>query len=336
MATGFTLEQMRARLAELEAEFAEDREFVRVQVAWTRRWLDLGGDSELFAEDARDLVRNTETHGTAGPYFSLEIGGLFHLAGNDAAARPFLLDASRNGSIWPSPQAPAGAHYLLGEHERAAALASGAPEGLLAQSTIDGNPGLARQARDELLSERPSGLVGPHQEVSTGGMALSTWDWIEESFLLEARLLDEPAPTHLEMLRRTGRLLDAEPPPRRDPPRRPGFATTIRTRPPGATEVTASLTVDGDGEDVDFVLDPRPDRYLSISVRPPDGGPSFDVGIATDPMSDMDYWMHTPVLTTFQEAAEYAAEHFKQERPGAEGAWLADTIRRLVAAHDAG
>ena len=234
MAAGFTLEQMRATLAELEAELPEDREFVRVQVARTRRWLDLDGDTELFEEDARELARDTETHGTAGPHFSLEIGGLFHLAADDAAARPYLLDAARNGSGWTSPRMPAGAHYLLGEHEQAAALDPATPEGLLAQGAADGNAGLARQARDELLSLRPSGQMGPHEAVGSSGAALATWDWIEESFLLEARLLDEPAPTHLEMLRRTGRLLDAAPPARRDPPLRPGFATMNPDAPAGS------------------------------------------------------------------------------------------------------
>lgn len=164
MAAGFTLEQMRAKLAELEAELEEDREFVRAQVARTRRWLDLGGDRELFEEDGRELAHDTESHSTGG-------------------------------------------HYLLGEHVQAAALAPQAPEGLFARSAIHGNAGLARQAREELLALRPSGLAGPHHEASTGDMALATWDWIEESFLLEARLLELPVPSHPVMLRRTGRLL---------------------------------------------------------------------------------------------------------------------------------
>lgn len=59
---------------------------------------------------------------------------------------------------------------------------------------------------------------GPHQV--SGGDPLTSWDWLEESFLLESRLTGTPVPSHLEMLERLGVLTD-EPRPPAPPPLSP-------------------------------------------------------------------------------------------------------------------
>lgn len=328
---GFTLEQMRAELGRREEAAAERRGPTRLEpLARVRRWLDAGDDRELFAEAARRLASNVEAERTGGPDMASRIGGLFHLAGEPADARRYLLDSLRDPAAWIDPSDRAGAHYLLGAPERAIATAPDSIEALLARAQLDGNPGLARVARERLLAlDPPSGGDGPHLGSGFGGMPLTLWDWIEETFLLEARLLDKPPPSHLEMLERTGRLLDEEPPARHDPPVRTGWEVTIPTRPPGSGEVAASLKVAEDGE-VELVLDPRPDHFPSVVLNP-DGG-QYAVGISSDPYEEID-WVTVPYFDTFQAAAEYAADHLRAER-GTEGDWLADTIHRLMAAHD--
>jgi len=264
---------------------------------------------------------------------SSRIGGLFHLAGEPADARRYLLDSVGDTAAWTDPSGPAGAHYLLGAPEQAVATAPDSIEALLARAALDGNPGLAREARERWLAwDPPSGGDGPHLGSGFGGMPLTLWDWIEETFLLEARLFDQPTPSHQEMLERTGRLLDEQPPARRDPPLRTGVELTVPTRPPGSGEVAASLKAADDGE-VELVLDPRPDHFTSVVLTLNAG--QYEVGISTDPYEETD-WVTIPYFDTFQAAAEYAADHLKAERRGAEGDRLADTIRRLVAAHDAG
>jgi hypothetical protein len=200
---------MRAKLASLEAKLARRRGTLTLeQVARTRRWLDEGDWTPLFAEAASTLERAWDEDDTGSVSSWATAGGLWHLAGDATQAQRALRQAAAAGSDWePMPHGPAGVLYLLGEHENAARLAPDAPEGMLAAAALQRDVALVAAARDRWLAWEKHDKRGPHQTRSP--VPLTNWDWIEETFRLESDLRDEPLPSHLEMLRRTGMLRDA-------------------------------------------------------------------------------------------------------------------------------
>lgn len=66
------------------------------------------------------------------------------------------------------------------------------------------------EVRARLVQTALVGGGGPHDSAS--GDPLTQWDWVEESFLLESRLLGAPAPSHLEMLQHCGVLREGRAP----------------------------------------------------------------------------------------------------------------------------
>lgn len=205
----FTVDDMRRELAALEAELPEYYGASMLeQIARTRRWLDDPDHRAQFAEAAADLEQACEEHNTGSPDSAAWAGGLWYLAGDDDQARRALQNAVADGTDWePIPQGAAGVFYLLGEFERAAQHAPDDSEGILAAAARDRDVDLVQRARERWLKWERKDKRGPHQD--RGMVPLSGWDWIEETFRLESDLRDEPLPSHLEMLRRTGMLRDA-------------------------------------------------------------------------------------------------------------------------------
>lgn len=229
----FSLEDLRQRLRRHERMFAEDGDLLSlVAVARTRRWLDLDGSQALFADAATQLERNMRENDTASADGWAWAGGLWHLAGNPANARRLLKKAMRSGIQKPPFLfAAPGTLYLLHKLDRAARIAPDGRLDLLALGAKHRDPELVEQAREGIIKEHRLYTGGPHYSVT--GTPLTDWDWIEETFRLEAELHDQPTPDHTEMLRRLGVLREADEPPEIEPPRpapRPGFRAELEPR----------------------------------------------------------------------------------------------------------
>lgn len=94
--------------------------------------------------------------------------------------------------------------YLLGDFDGAARLAPDDAEGWMAAGARDRDANLVARARERWITAQRHGKHGPHADRFP--RPLSPWDWIEETYRLEAELLAQSVPSHLEMLRRTGLL----------------------------------------------------------------------------------------------------------------------------------
>lgn len=204
---GFTLEEMRRELAQLEAELRDyDDAMMLEQIGRTRRWLDDGDHRALLSEAAGHLEQAWTDHETGSADSWAWAGGLWHLAGERDEARRALRNAVADGTDWePIPQGAAGVFYLLGEFDRAAWHAPNDSEGILAMAARDRDVDRVLDARGRWRGCERAAKRGPHQD--RGMVPLSGWDWIEETFRLESELRGEPLPSHLEMMQRTG-LLD--------------------------------------------------------------------------------------------------------------------------------
>ena len=196
----FTLQDMRDELARVEGALDEwPSELERA--ARIRRWL--GEDSRaLFAQAAAEAERVAVID--VNEHFHAYFGGLWHLAGEAKQARRRLKRAASRVDWEPTPSGAAGVLYLLGKFDRAARLAPEECEGWLARGARDRDPSLVLKARDRCLSwQRLGGDAGPH-EGSGYGTPLKDWDWIEETFRLEAELRGTPVPSHLDILSACG------------------------------------------------------------------------------------------------------------------------------------
>lgn len=108
------------------------------------------------------------------------------------------------------PHVRAGASYLLGEFADAVRLGGDGVEAGLAEIARSGSAARLPLIRERLVDIAMASTNGPSDAV---GDPLTTWDWLEESFLLESRLTGAPVPSHLEMLDRLGVLTDEPRPP---------------------------------------------------------------------------------------------------------------------------
>ena len=319
----FTLHDMRRALQQHEQKLAKYADSTALeQVARTRRWLDEGEQRPAFAEAAQDLERAFTEGDTASPDLWATVGGYWHLAGEPKQACRALRNAVAGGTAWePTPQGAAGVLYLLGDFDCAARLAPTDPEGWMAAGARDRDVEQVQRARHRWVDWQRLDKSGPH--LDRDPVPLSAWDWIEEAYRLEAELGGQSAPSHLEMLHRSGLLRDgatlvAAAPARPAP--RAGFRASIGS----SNGEMPSLTV-VDDDLVTVALDPE--RVLD--VRRYDAAEGWGVRLS-DGMSSGE-WILSPSEPDFQGAALWAAEWLKlRGEPQA-----SETVRRLVAAHDA-
>lgn len=319
----FTLDDIGNALRDHERALAKYGDSMALeQVARTRRWLDEGDQRSSFAQAAADLERAITTNDTASPDSWAMVGGLWHLAGEQRQARRTLKNAVAGGTDWePTPQGAAGVLYLLGELDRAARLAPANPEGWMAAGARYRDIEPVRRARERLLEWERLEKSGPHLDRSP--VPLSAWDWIEESYRLEAEIRDEHPPSHLEMLRSSGLLRELDEPTEPAPPwrpPRPGFVAVLGA---GGDDTPRLEVVDDDLVTVDL----KPQRVLDF--RRHDNAAGWGVRIS-DGLSSGE-WILSPSEPDFQGAAGWAANWLKlRGEPRA-----AEDLRRLVAAHEA-
>ena len=163
--------------------------------------------------------------------------------------------------------------------------------------------------------------MGPQHDYSPHPR--TKWDWIEETFRLEAELRCERMPTHLEMLRRTGVLRAAREPvevpsPRPAPLAGSHLALSADGGPP-ALNVTHADWV---------TLDLTRDLSIDVARDFPEQG--WGVRLREDG-DDEGEWILSPSDPEFQGAALWAAGWFELM-----GNAMAGThVRRLIDAHDA-
>jgi len=214
-----SLSEIATELAAYEEELAEFGLPTEMEsVARARRWLDLDGDVELFAQAASLRDHFMSTRGTADVAGWAEVGGLWRLAGDVERARFFVERALSYELDWqPYPRSMVGAWYVMGDFSRAVALAGGGLYGVCARAALSGDASGIEGARAGLVRDVMVTLGGP--QFARVANPLARWDWIEESFLLEARLTGAAVPSRVEMLERCGVLRDgqASAPPERPP-----------------------------------------------------------------------------------------------------------------------
>lgn len=205
------LDELRARLAELQLNRERRGDLVSDErTARLERWIgdDRNLRSEQFEALAVRLAANVGSEGDAHDW--ARIGGLWHLAGDEVAARPWLVKAVKERRWRAMPHVRAGASYLLGEFDDAVQLGGDGLVAGLAEIARSASAARLPFVRERLMDIAMAFTNGPSDAV---GDSLTTWDWLEESFLLESRLTGAAVPTHLEMLERLGVLTDRPRPP---------------------------------------------------------------------------------------------------------------------------
>ncbi|MDA0181932.1 hypothetical protein OJ997_16635 [Solirubrobacter phytolaccae] len=232
------------------------------------RWIDEVDESQrLFHAAAVDLIERMERLGRGDGAMWARATGFFRMAGEPESAREWARRAI------DGLDAPTAVDTLFAGGDVDAALALAQREGIRTLAVE-----LVEAARDGDLARLDAVAAKPVREIVGGRFApfeaggvypLDSWDWLELAHLARARLAGEPAPTHTEMLSRSG-LLGPE---RRRP-------RAVRHRPGGTDRITvpgrdgAPLEALVDRESPDYVelrLDPRPDSYLALGFDWTDG-----------------------------------------------------------------
>lgn len=174
--------------------------------------------------------------------------------------------------------------------------------------------------------------IPPWEE--SGSAHLSLFDWLEETFVVEAQLRREAVPDHAAMLERAGLVSPEEGRQRRrhlpmDSPPAPGRHPISRLTPDGV-RVEAALSVTEEG-DITLVLDPREGVRLSVLLLKEFG--EFRVRIEFG--GDEDGWTEEDLnqrQAGFRSACAAAADWLRAYAPDPPGAsWAAETIDALVA-----
>lgn len=320
MSGSFTLEDIQDALRDQEQLLAESSESETLErVARTRRWLDMGAQGPLFAEAAEQIEQGLAKSDTASPDLWAAAGGLRYLAGDEARARRALRTAIAGGTFWePEPVGAAGVLYLLREFDRAHELAGNDRVGWIAAGARDRDLEQIRRARDSWLDGQRLAKSGPHSYADP--IPLSSWDWIEETYRLEAELSGERVPTHLVMLRRSGLLREpGEPVPAAlpRPAPRQGYRATLDGK-----EVPRLEVINDDVVEIEL----EPGRFLDLKRYRPEEG--WGARLAKEASSGQ--WILSPCEPEFQGAALWAADWLKLHgEPQAR-----EAVRRLVAMHD--
>lgn len=321
-AATFTVQDMRAALTAHEQTLARYRDSMALeQVARTRRWLDEGDQRALFGEAAEDLEQGFTQANSASPDLWATVGGYRHLAGESKQARKALRKAIAKGTDWePAPQGPAGVAYLLGNYDLAQRLAPTDPVGWIAAAALDRDLEPVHRARGRWTEWQRLEKSGPQHDRNP--VPLSAWDWIEETYRLEADLKGEAPPAHLEMLRHSGLLRSVDEPaaPTHRRPPRTGFVAELEQ----AGTATPRLQV----VDEDLVtIELEPKRVLDMRRYDADEG----WGVRLSDGISSGEWILSPSEPDFQSAAGWAADWLELRGEPEAG----ELVRRLVAAHDA-
>ena len=210
---------------------------------------------------------------------------------------------------------------MLGKFDRAAQLAPDHPEGWLAVAARDRDPRSIARARDRWVGWQRLDKRGPQHARSP--VPLTGWDWIEESFRLEAELRGEPMPSHAEMLRHAGMLREPDEEASFDPPRP---APVVGFHSAFGDAGRPSLRVLNEGLARFDLADGR-----AVEVLRQRDAPEWGVRVLSDPEDDEGQWILDMSKQAFQDAALWAAEwlDLHDDREAAEA------MRRLVKVHDA-
>lgn len=212
--TRFSVDDLHAGLLEaqqLAASTGSSREAEKV--ARAQRWLGLGGDADAFAAIATELEAYVDEE--SEPWQLARIAGLWHLAGDGPRARGWCERVARERRQEVAPWVRAGVLYLQGEYKKASRADESRAAALLANIAHRQRIDELAEVRAQLVQTALVGGGGPHDSAS--GDPLTAWDWVEESFLLEARLTSTPVPSGLDMLRSCGVLVAATSPPSQQP-----------------------------------------------------------------------------------------------------------------------
>lgn len=310
-----TIEQVRAERDELSNRIGGDELFE--QLARGHRWLDRNDKAERwFRKEAVDIERD-DADGLAW------IGGLLVLAGAPAEAEPWLRRALKPGELALDAEQRAGVHYLLGEHLEASLVAPGSVPAELARARREGDPAQLPAGRARLLEILRSDRSGP-TDVAIGN-PWTEWDWIEESFIVEARLRGEQVPSHEQMLRALG--LYADQAPSRPIKPVPGARAEIVREDELGDPVRTTIALEDDGL-VEVILDPRPDSYIALVFEHDEEG--WATLLACHP-EDSTECIIEPV-ETFAEAVELAGERLAVPDRELTGAWVTAALSDLIAA----
>lgn len=302
------------------------------------RWLDdLEAAVDCFREAAQDVERRIESRGRGDADSRGRIGSLLRLAGDHAASAQWFtraLEGTREDEVTHV----AAYCYLLEDPESALAAVARAQERwpleiveALARARVEQAPELAVAAREHTVLSIRAERTPPYHE--SGSPHLSLFDWLEETFAVEALLRGEAVPDHATMLGRAellspeeGRMRRRRRPPDKPPP--PGRATVARTTPDGA-QVEATLEITDLG-DISMVLDPREGIELSVLLLKQFG--EFIVRIQSGEEGESEEDLDD-TYEGFRAACAAAADWLRAYAPDPPGgAWAAETVDALVAA----
>jgi tetratricopeptide (TPR) repeat protein len=322
------LEAGRAEAAQRAEEHPSSHTYE--QLARAHRWLDEPtAAAKLFAEAVQRDERAFK-----GGYGSVwgRRGGLLHLAGDERGARKWLKRALKDD---PGPYDEAAWRYLTGDHAGALAAAAREPEpnaylrGLVAltRARSQRDPALARHARERFAEAIRGVRMPPYME--SGSSDMSLFDWLEESFRLEADLAGTGLPDHLGMLEQAG-LLNATAKPRRrtapDLPPPPGRYPVSRETPDGAT--VESVLVMTPERDAELILDPRPAVNIRLALIVEYG--EFRVRVTAGAEDEGPYEEDLPDRYAGFRAACEAGADWLRAGVSNDGAWAADTVAALI------
>jgi hypothetical protein len=329
----------RAALEAGRAEAAERVErrgssFEYEQLARAHRWLDEPAMAQRLFAEAEKLDEKQRTRFLSGSDYGRR-GGLLHLAGDERGARKWLKKALKEA---PGPYEEAAWRYLLGDDAGALGAAGREPEptswlrgvAALARARSQRDPALAREGRERMAEAIRGDRTPPFAESGSGTMSL--FDWLEESFRLEAELAGAPVPDHLAMLEQAGLLKPAKPGRSRkrkapDLPPPPGRYTVTRTTPDGAQ--VESVLVMTEERDAELILDPRPEVNIRVALIMEYG--EHRVRITAGPEDEGPYEEDLADRYAGFRAACEAAADFLRAGTSLGGDWAADTVAELLA-----
>lgn len=333
MAWTLTLKAMRDEAAllaeEVEGEWGDTGTYE--QLGRTLRWLDdPGGGRDWLGRAARYAQEHLGVNEPERGENWARVGGLELLAGQDVDARSHL-ERSLVARHAVGREERAEVLQLLGRHDEVVA-AGVEPVATLARAARDGDSSMLPAAREAWLAIARSDRSGPHQISRIAPW--TAWDWIEETFLLEARLTGEPAPTHEEMLMRLGvlrapRAAKPSKAPEASPAPQPGTTRKVRVAAADGKQVVGRAEVEADGSVV-CVLDPREDRFLAVALEPLEG--AWGAGVLEGPDDEAE-WIVEQEYPTPAEAADAAADWLAVNAPEPhDGPQAAAALRTIVAA----
>jgi len=201
----------------------------------------------------------------------------------------------------------------------------------LARARSQRDPALVREGRERMAEAIRGDRTPPFLESGSGTMSL--FDWLEESFRLEAELTGTPVPDHLAMLEQAGLLKAAKPARSRkrkapDLPPPPGRYTVTRTTPDGAQVESVLLMTEE--RDAELILDPRPEVNIRVALILEYG--EHRVRITAGPEDEGPYEEDLADRYAGFRAACEAAADFLRANVQPSGDWAADTVAELLTA----